>query len=76
MMGKDTGIGAQWPSDVPPEIAKRYAEAALAAEKQKTAPLPHREEKPSRSLPKGWKVIAGGKKDAPGNPGESGPKAS
>jgi stringent starvation protein B len=54
----DSGIGCQYPKDVPPEALVKQVHIAKG-----TAPLPtNRDPEKHKKLPPGWGIIEGGKK--------------
>jgi hypothetical protein len=76
IVGEATGLGAHWPSDIPIEIQRRMEEEARVngTHPRVSSPAPDKSSATARVLPKGWKVIQGGKKDDASDP--CGPKAS
>lgn len=74
IIGEETGIGAHWPADIPLEVKKKLEEKQAAARFPAKAGLAETAKPvtPARTLPPGWSVIEGGKKD---EPGPHGPKA-
>ena len=54
----DSGIGSQWPKDMPPEAKVQQVQVASGA-----APLPtNRDPDKHKTLPPGWRILDGGKK--------------